>query len=126
MDAIRPIRTKADYERALREVRRIFHAKPGTADHDRLEVLGMLIDAYEEQHFPIEPPDPIEAIKFTMEQNDYSVGDLAKVFGSYSRASEVLRRQRRLTVAMIHELEKKWNIPASLLVRPYKLAKKAA
>ena len=126
MDAIRPIRTKADFQRALREARRLFHAKPGTADHDRLEVLGMLIDAYEEEHFPIDPPDPIEAIKFMMDQNDYTVGDLAKVFGSYSRASEVLRRQRRLTVAMIHALGQKWKIPASLLVQPYKLARKAA
>jgi HTH-type transcriptional regulator/antitoxin HigA len=126
MAPIRPIRTKADYERALREAHALFSAKPGTPEHDQLEVLGMLIDAYEDEHFPIDAPDPVEAIKFTMEQNDYTVGDLAKVLGSYSRASEVLRKQRRLTVTMIHALEEKWRIPASLLVQPYKLARKAA
>jgi antitoxin component HigA of HigAB toxin-antitoxin module len=126
MDAIRPIRTKSDYERALREAERLFDAKPGSAAHDRLEVLGMLIDAYEEEHFPIEAPGPVEAIKFTMEQNDFTVGDLAKVLGSNSRASEVLRRQRRLTVGMIHALEKEWGIPASILVHPYRLSRRAA
>jgi HTH-type transcriptional regulator/antitoxin HigA len=89
---LKPIRTNSDYERALSEVGRLWGAKSGTQDGDRLDVLATLIDAYEAEHYPMEPPDPVEAIKFRMEQQGLSRKDLEPFIGTRTRVAEVLRR----------------------------------
>jgi HTH-type transcriptional regulator / antitoxin HigA len=121
---IAPIRTKADYRRALTEIETLWSAEPGTSEHDQLEVLATLIDAYESKRFPIDAPDPIEAIKFRMEQAGYERADFVAVIGSASRASEILNRRRALTTEMIWKLHTKWQIPAESLVRPYKVGQR--
>jgi HTH-type transcriptional regulator / antitoxin HigA len=121
MDHIKPIRDDRDHEAALAEIERLWDAVPGTPEHDMLEVLGMLVNAYEEQRWPIDAPDPVEAIKFRMEQSGYTQSDLARVIGSRPRASEVMAKKRRLTMEMAWELSRQWNIPAETLVKPYKL-----
>lgn len=118
---IAPIHTKAEYEAAVAEIENLWNAKPGTPDHDRLEVLGTLVDAYETKHFAIDLPDPVEAIKFRMEQSGLTQADLGKVLGSRSRASEVLHRRRALTLEMVRALNAAWKIPAEALVKPYQL-----
>jgi HTH-type transcriptional regulator/antitoxin HigA len=121
---IAPIRTKSDYRAAMKEVEALWDAAPGTPGHDRLEVLGTLIDAYEARQFPIEAPDPVEAIKFRMEQAGYDRAAFVAVIGSASRASEILNRRRALTTEMIWKLHTKWHIPAESLVRPYKVGQR--
>src|SRR6478672_6135075 len=101
---IKPIKTKKDYLAAMNRLETIFDAKTGTSEGDELEVLGILIDKYEQEHYPIEYPDPIEAIKFRMEQLGYSQNDLAKIVGLKSRASEILNKKRKLTLEMIRQL----------------------
>lgn len=113
------IKTKKDYQNALLRLEKIFDAKPGSAEGDELEVLGMLIDAYEKNHFPIALPDPIEAIKFRMEQLGYTQSDLANVVGLKSRASEILNRKRKLTLEMIRNLHDTLNIPTDVLIQSY-------
>ncbi len=120
--SLRPIRSNAAYKAAIAEVDRLWDAKPGTPEHDRLEVLGILVDAYEAERWPIDPPDPIEAVKFHMEQTGRTQTDLARLLGSASRASEVLRRKRRMTIEMAWQLHREWGIPADSLLQPYKLA----
>lgn len=117
---IKPIKTKKDYTNALKRLEDIFDAKPGTPQGDELEVLGILIDNYENQHFPIELPDPIEAIKFRMEQLGYNQNDLAKHVGLKSRASEILNRKRKLSLDMIRQLHQGLNIPTDVLIQNYK------
>lgn len=116
---LRPIKTKKDYQNALLRLERIFDAKPGTAEGDELEILGILIDTYEKIHYPIEFPDPIEAIKFRMEQLGYSQSDLATVVGLKSRASEILNKKRKLTLEMIRNLHDTLNIPTDVLIQSY-------
>lgn len=116
---IRPIKTENDYEQALQRLEVIFDAKPDTAEGDELEVLGILIDEYEQSHFPIDLPDPIEAVKFRMEQMGYTQNDLAEVIGLKSRASEVLNKKRKLSLNMIRNLHNKMNIPTEVLIQPY-------
>lgn len=116
---LKPIKTEKDYEQALQRLEAIFDAKPNTPEGDELEILGILIDEYEQTHFPIDMPDPIEAIKFRMEQMDYNQNDLAKVIGLKSRASEVLNRKRKLSLSMIRNLHNKMNIPTEVLIQPY-------
>lgn len=116
---IRPIRKAKDYEQALERLEQIFDAKKGTKDGDELEVLGILIENYENKHFPIDLPDPVEAIKYRMEQLDYTQADLAHIFGIKSRASEILNRKRKLTLEMIRLLHSKMNIPTEVLVQAY-------
>jgi len=116
---IKPIKTKTDYAGALKRLEIIFDAAPKTPQGDELEVLGILIDNYEKQHFPIGLPDPIEAIKFRMEQLGYSQNDLAKQIGLKSRASEILSRKRKLTLEMIRQLHKGLNIPTDVLIQNY-------
>ncbi len=118
---LKPIRTDDDHDVAIREIERLWDAKPGTDDHDKLDILGQLVSAYEEKRWPINPPDPIEAIKFRMEQSGYTNADLARVIGSWPRATEVLKKRRALTVKMIHALTTHWHIPAETLLTPYKL-----
>ena len=114
---VRPIRTKRDYEAALKEAERLWGAKTGTRDGDRLDVLATLIDAYESEHYPMDPPDPIEAIKFRMEQSGLTPADLEPVIGRLNRVYEVLSRKRPLTLRMIEGLHKKFGIPAESLLK---------
>lgn len=116
---LRLIKTKNDHQNALDRLEVIFDAKPGTADGDELEVLGMLIEKYELEKYPIDFPDPIEAIKFRMEQLGYSQSDLANVVGLKSRASEILNKKRKLTLEMIRNLHETLNIPTDVLIQTY-------
>ena len=115
---VRPIRTKRDYETALKEVERLWGAKAGTPDGDRLDVLATLIDAYETEHHPTDPPDPIEAIKFRMEQQGLTRRDLEEIIGTRTRIAEVLSRKRGLSIAMIRRLHERLGISAEVLIRP--------
>lgn len=117
--AIKPIKTKKDYQAAMNRLEVIFDAKPGTPDGDELEVLGILIDKYEQERYPIGYPDPIEAIKFRMEQLGYSQTDLARVVGLKSRASEILSKKRKLTLEMIRQLHQALGIPTDVLIQSY-------
>lgn len=119
---LKPIRTKADYDRALREVKRLWGAELGTPEGDRLDVLATLIDAYESKQFPIDPPDPIEAIRFRMEQQGLTRKDLESMIGSRTRVSEVLARKRNLSIAMIRRLHEGLGIAADVLIRPTRKA----
>lgn len=116
---IKLIRTKKDYEQALARLEVIFDAKKGTAKGDELELLGMLVDNYENEKFPIGFPDPVEAIKFRMEQLGYSQTDLANVVGLKSRASEILNRKRKLSLEMIRQIHDSLNIPTEVLIQAY-------
>ena len=118
---VRPIRTERDYEDALGEIGRLMTARPGTAEGDQLDVLSTLVEAYEAQHHPIDPPDPIALIGFAMEQRGATRADLEPIIGSRGRVSEVLGRKRPLTLAMIRKLNEQWGLPADVLVRPYSL-----
>jgi HTH-type transcriptional regulator/antitoxin HigA len=121
---VRPIRTKRDYEAALKEVERLWGAKVGTREGDRLDVLATLIDVYEAEHYPMDPPDPIEAIKFRMEQQALTRRDLEEIIGTRTRIAEVLNRKRGLSIAMIRRLHERLGISADVLIRPSR--KKAA
>lgn len=116
---LKPIRTEKDYELALNRLEKIFDAKPGTKEGDELEILALIIEDYEDKHYPIDPPDPIEAIKFRMEQMNMNQSDLAVIIGHKSRASEILNKKRKLTLSMIRKLNKKLNIPTEVLVKEY-------
>ena len=116
---VKPIKTKKDYGDALKRMEVIFDAKPGTKQGDELEVLSILIEKYEDEHFPIGYPDPIEAIKFRMEQLGYSQNDLAEVVGLKSRASEILNKKRKLTLEMIRQISQTLKIPTEVLVQSY-------
>lgn len=116
---LRPIKNKKDYQAAIQRLEKLFDARPGSPAGDELEVLGILIDNYEKTHCPIDLPDPIEAIKFRMEQLGYSQSDLAEVVGLKSRASEILSRKRKLTLEMIRNLHNTLNIPTDVLIQSY-------
>jgi len=116
---IRPIRTKADYRAALKEVDRLWEADPGTPEGDRVDVLVTLIEAYEAKHYPILAPDPIAAIEFMMEQKGLTRRDLEPAIGSRGRVSEVLTRKRPLTLPMVRALSTLLEIPTEVLVQPY-------
>jgi HTH-type transcriptional regulator / antitoxin HigA len=115
---IKPIRTKKDYEAALAEVERLWGARLGTPEGDRLDVLATLIDAYEAAHFPVDPPDPIEAIKFRMEQQGLTRKDLQPLIGTRTRVAEVLNRKRGLSIEMIRRLHQVLGISAEVLIQP--------
>lgn len=123
---IKPIKTKRNYAAALKEVERLFDAKPGTADGDRLEVLTALISVYEEKHQSVPLPNPIEAIQYYMESRGLTRRDLEKYIGSRARVSEVLTRKRAITMEMIRNLHRGLGIPAEVLIQPYRTAKDAA
>ena len=116
---IKPIKTELDYQNALARLEIIFDAKRGSKKGDELEILGILIDNYENEHFPIGLPDPVEAIKFRMEQLGYNQSDLATIFGVKSRASEILNKKRKLSLEMIRQLHTKLNIPTEVLIQAY-------
>ena len=119
MADVKPIRSEADYEAALAEIENLWGAKSGTPKGDRLDVLATLIDAWETVQYPFASPDPIEAIKFRMEQMQLSKSDLGDILGYTSRVSEILNRKRKLTLEMVRNLHKKLNIPLESLVRSY-------
>lgn len=116
---IKPIKTQKDYEQALERLEVIFDAKQGTAEGDELELLGILVNTYENENFPIDLPDPVEAIKFRMEQLGYNQNDLADVVGLKSRASEILNRKRKLSLEMIRQIHERLNIPTEVLIQAY-------
>lgn len=114
---LKPVRVEADYEAALVEVERLWGAKSGTSDGDRLDVLATLIDVYETQHDPMDPPDPIEAIRFRMEQQGLTRKDLEPLIGPRGRVAEVMGRKRGLSIEMIRNLHEKLGISAEVLIR---------
>ena len=116
---IKPIKTEKDYNQALERLEIIFDAKSGSAEGDELEVLGILIDQYENDNFLVGLPDPIEAIKFRMEQMGYNQTDLANIVGLKSRASEILNKKRKLSLEMIRQLHDRLNIPTDVLIQTY-------
>jgi HTH-type transcriptional regulator/antitoxin HigA len=121
---LKPIKTDADHEAALKEIERLWGAAEGTADGDRLEILITLTEAYEEAHFPMDLPDPIEAIKFRLEQQGVDKKALIGIIGSRTRVYEVLRRDRALSLTMIQKLNQQLKIPAESLIRPIRVRKK--
>lgn len=123
---IRPIKTKADHRAALKEIERLMDAKPGTPAGDHLEVLVALVDHYESQHDPIEPPDPIDALLYHMESRGLARRDLEPLLGSRARVAEVLNRRRPLTIDMIRKLHEGLGISADVLIRPYSVRGSAA
>jgi HTH-type transcriptional regulator/antitoxin HigA len=124
-NSVKPIRTKKDYETALDELERLWGAKSGTPEGDRLDVLATLIDAYEALHYPMDPPDPIEAIKFRMEQQGLTRKDLEPLIGTRTRVAEVLNRRRSLSIEMIRRLHQALGISAEVLIQPSRRDKAA-
>jgi HTH-type transcriptional regulator/antitoxin HigA len=116
---IAPIRNNKDYQNALKRLEEIFDAKKGTEQGDELEILSILIEKYENEKFPIDLPDPIEAIKFRMEQMGMKPKDLAKVVGYKSRVSEILNKKRKLSLNMIRKINETLLIPTEVLVQDY-------
>jgi HTH-type transcriptional regulator/antitoxin HigA len=123
---IRPIKTDADYDAALKEIEALFDATPNTPNGDRLEILTTLVEAYEEQHYAIPAPDPVEAIMYHMESRGLARRDLEPHLGSRARVSEILSRKRPLTLRMIQRLHSDLGIPAEVLLQPYRLQKAKA
>lgn len=119
---VKPIKTENDYRSALKRLEPIFDAPVNTEDGDEAEILSLLIENYENEHCPIEAPDPIEAIRIRMEELSIRQKDLVGIIGGKSRVSEILNRKKKLTVDMIRELEQLLHISASILVRDYQLA----
>lgn len=124
MKNIRPIKTEDDYNWAIAEITHYFdnQPEPGTPDGDRFDVLATLIEAYEDEHYPIVAPDPVATIIAHMEMSGLTQKALAEVFGSAPRASEVISRKRALTMDMVYKLVQQWHIPADILIQPYHLA----
>jgi HTH-type transcriptional regulator / antitoxin HigA len=113
---IKPIKSRKDYQKALKAIDALFDAKPGTREGDHLDVLATLIEAYEAKHFPIDAPDPIEAIRFVMEQQGLERKDLEPYIGSRARVAEILNHKRALTLPMIRKLNQFLHIPAEILI----------
>lgn len=126
MSEFRPLRTEADYREALNEIERLFDVQQNTPSGDRLEILTTLVEAYEQQHYPILPPDPIEAILYYLESRGLSWQDLESVMGSRGEVTAVLSRQKALTLDMIRRLHSCLGIPAEVLIQPYSLHKNSA
>ena len=118
---IHPIKTEKDYDLALERVNTLFDAKPNTNEGDEVDILVMLIEKYEQIHYPIPEPDPIEAIKFMMEQNGITDADLGVILNSRSRVTEIFKRKRALTIRQIRLLTENLHIPASTLIKEYAL-----
>ena len=119
---ITPIKSETDYGKALKRFEIIFDAPIGSLESDEADILGLLIDDYEQKHYPIEAPDPIEAIKIRMEEMQLKQVDLVKEIGGKSRVSEILNKKRKLTVGMIRKLTKKLNLSPGLLISDYQLS----
>ncbi len=116
---IKPIRTKTDHKRALKEIESLMSARANTPEGDRLDVLVTLVEAYERIHFPMDLPDPVEAIKFRMDQSGMTIKDLEPMIGKSNRIYEVLNHKRPLTLAMIRRLHSALNIPVESLIKEY-------
>ncbi len=116
---LKVIKSETEYKQALARLEEIFDAVPGTQEGDELELLSLLIESYETVHFPIDLPDPVEAIKFRMEQMNYKASDLAGIIGFRSRVTEILNRKRKLSLSMIRKINKKMNIPTDVLIQEY-------
>ena len=119
---LRPLKTEDDYREALAEIESIFHAKANTPEADRLDVLTILLEAYEEQHYPIPAPDPVAALEYYMESHGLTRRDLEPYLGSRARVAEVLNRKRGLSIEMIRRLHQGLGISADILIQPYSLA----
>lgn len=117
------IKTDVEYQEALNRFEEIFDAKIGTPESDEADILGLIIDEYEKKHYPIDAPDPIEAIKIRMEEMDLKQKDLVGVIGGKSRVSEILNRKKKLTVDMVRSLALRLNLSAQILINDYKLIK---
>jgi HTH-type transcriptional regulator/antitoxin HigA len=117
---IRPLHSEADYDAALNEIERYFENEPkvGTPEADRFDLLALIIEDYERKHWPIEPPEPIDAIRYGMETGGYTQADLGRLLGSRQRASDILTRKRPLTMRMAWRLHREWGIPAEALIAP--------
>ena len=120
---IKLIKTEEDFNKALLRLDQIFDAQKGSKESDEADLLALLIEDYENQFYPIDAPDPIEAIKIRMEEMQLKQVDIAPALGGKNRASEILNRKRRLTIEMIRNLSEKLNLSASLLIRDYHLSK---
>lgn len=120
---IKPIKTEADYKDALKKLEAIFDSAVGTPESDEADVLGLMIDEYEKKHYPIEAPDPIEAIKIRMEEMHLKQVDLVDAIGGTSRVSEILNRKRKLNINMIRNLSRKLNLSSDLLINDYQLTR---
>ena len=120
---IKPIKTESDYKMSLIRLEEIFDAPIGTIESDEADILGLLVDEYEKKHYPIEAPDPIEAIKIRMEEMQLRQVDLVDAIGGKSRVSEILSRKRKLTVEMIRKLTDRLNISAKVLINDYQLTR---
>lgn len=120
---IHPIRTEADYDAAVAEIERLWGAEPGTDDGDKLDIPATLVEKYENEHWPIDTArvDPIDMLKYLIDEGGHTQAELAELLGSRSRASEILNRRRALTVEMIFRISEAWKVPAELLIRPYRL-----
>jgi HTH-type transcriptional regulator/antitoxin HigA len=123
---IKPIKSEADYKAALREIEQLWGAEPDTAGSDRLEVLSLLVEAFEREHYPIPTPDPISAIEHCMESRGLTRKDLEPFIGSRARVSEVMTRRRPLTLGMIRRLAAGLQIPTDVLIQPYPTTGKRA
>jgi HTH-type transcriptional regulator / antitoxin HigA len=117
---IRPLRKESDYDWALKEIEQYFRHEPkrGSTGADRFDVLAALIESYEDKHWPVDPPDPIDAIRYRMQLSGFDQSDLGQLIGSRSRASEIMRRKRALTMKQAYKLHREWNIPAEALLKP--------
>jgi HTH-type transcriptional regulator / antitoxin HigA len=120
---VKLIKTEQDYRRALERLDEIFDAKVGTPESDEADIIGLLVDEYEKKHYPIEAPDPIEAIKIRMEEMQLKQKDLVGVIGGKSRVSEILNRRKKLTIEMVRVLAERLNLSAQLLISDYNLTK---
>ena len=120
---INPIKTEEDYRLVLKRLEEIFDAEIGTPESDEADIIGLMIDEYEKKHYPINAPDPIEAIKIRMEDLQLKQVDLVDAIGGKSRVSEVLNRKRKLTVGMIRKLTKRLNLSPDLLIQDYQLTR---
>lgn len=119
---LRPLKTEAEHREALAEIDRLFDAQPGTPEEDRLDLLTLLVEAYEAQHHPILPPDPVAALEYYIESRGLTPRDLEPYLGDLTRVEEVLNRRRSLTITMIRRLHQGLGIPAEILIQPYPLA----
>jgi HTH-type transcriptional regulator / antitoxin HigA len=120
---IKPIRSESDYRIALKRLEEIFDSPTGTPESDEADILGLLIDEFERKHYPIEAPDPIEAIKIRMEEMHLKQSDLAEAVGGKNRVSEILNRKRKLTIEMIRNLTKRLDLSPGLLITDYQLSR---
>jgi len=120
---IKPIKTETDYRLALKRLDEVFDASVGTIESDEADILGLMVDEYEKRHYPIDAPDPIEAIKIRMEEMQLKQVDLIEAIGGKSRVSEILNRKRKLTVEMIRNLTKRLSLSPGLLITDYQITR---